>query len=52
MWAVAGTIRPSLYAFGVRDRVRDRVGVKVRVSVRVRVRVESGLINYGDLYGV
>ena len=32
MWAVAGTIRPSLYAFGVRDRVRDRVGVKVRVQ--------------------
>ena len=52
IWAVAGTIRPSLHAFKVGDRVRVRVGVKVRVSVRVRVRVESGLINYGDLYGV
>ena len=42
IWAVAGTIRQSLHAFKVGDRVRVRVGVKVRVSVRVRVRVESG----------
>ena len=42
IWAVAGTIRPSLHAFRVGDRARVRVGVKARVSVRVRVRVESG----------
>ncbi len=42
IWAVAGTIKPSLHKFRVGDRVRVRVRVKVRVSVRVRVRVESG----------